>query len=468
MKTLSTLLFLLVLSIPVYGQETKKLTGDWEGHIEVQGQQLVIQTHFQSEGDSYSGTIDIPQQVAAGIPLREIQVTPEDSVFFEFQAAPGNIASFKGIFTDDSLITGTYYQSSRQFPFELKRIESEEKVETSNTPTPLTYNSEELVIQHDSIAIGGTLTWPKDESSDNLVIMLSGSGAQDRDERLPGVTSFKPFAELADSLTTHGIATFRYDDRGVGQSTGTFVDATLSMLASDVDAIIAEFTGGSKYTYENIILLGHSLGGIVGAKVAAQNEQVDKLILMASPGIPLNETLRFQIRKAFAPANLDSALVDKEISAREDLMHAIVEGKNLEPFQETYHEIFKTVQIAAGMDTTRAEGAANRQVQQLTATFETPQLKSLLFYDPAQELKQLDIPVLVLFGGKDSQVPVSLNKEPIEEALQAAGAPYQIEILDSANHLFQKAETGQVQEYATLDSHFVNGFISLLEEWIKE
>ncbi len=468
MKSLFSLILLIGIFTQPIAAQNNALSGKWEGQITVQGQQLKINTSFNQESGSYSGTIDIPQQMAMGLPLKNIEITQTDSVFFEFEAGPGSIASFKGMIKDDSRIEGTFHQRGMQFPFELERVQ-QNKPQPENEPERApAYNSEEMVIKNDSIAIGGTLTWPQNMQANQLVIMISGSGAQDRDESLPGVTSFRPFAELADSLTARGIATFRYDDRGVGQSTGNFANATLGMLASDVEAIINEFTNSSGQQFDEIVLLGHSQGGVVAGKVAAQNPAVDKLILMASTGVPLKELLRFQIEQAFAPANVDSALVEKEITARENLMQAIADGENLEQAQETYRQRFIDIQIAAGMNPDQAEAVANRQVMQLTATFETPQMQSLLFYDPTQDLQQLDIPVLVLFGGKDSQVPAGMNRPPIEQALNQADAPHRIEVLEDANHLFQRAETGQVQEYANLESQFINGFIPLLDEWISK
>lgn len=307
----------------------------------------------------------------------------------------------------------------------------------------LPYNHKDLIIKNDSVDIGGTLTWPKDEKADQMVIMISGSGAQDRDATMKPVSDFKPFAVLADSLTDAGIATFSYDDRGVDKSTGNFGNATLDILASDMNAIITDLTSRPNHNFKEILLLGHSQGGVVAGKVAAKNNSVDKLILMASTGVSLKEVVRFQVQQAFAPLNLDEA-------------------------QEKYRQQFKAVQLAAGADSTQVSAVAQRQAAQLRATFSAPQTQSLLFYNPANDLKELDIPVLVLFGGKDTQVTVEMNKEPIEKVLESGNAKHQTEIFTAANHLFQKANTGQVQEYGSLENKFIEGFTTTIADWIKK
>ncbi|WP_138432147.1 alpha/beta hydrolase [Fodinibius saliphilus] len=332
---------------------------------------------------------------------------------------------------------------------------------------PESFNQKELIIKDNSTKIGGTLTWPKNSSPNAIVIMISGSGAQDRDETMNPISNFKPFALLADSLTSGGLATFRYDDRGIGASTGSFSDATLDTLASDVETIIKYFHKKDTPSFSEIILLGHSQGGLVGEKVAVKNRSVNKLILMASAGIPLQKILRHQVQRAFSRAFIDSVLAAKEINAREQLMDATKNDTNIDEAQKRYRTQFAAIQRSVGIDSSRASQIAQKQARQLTKVYRSPQLQSLLYYDPVIDLKKLDIPVLILFGGKDTQVTVEMNKPPMKEAMESTGVPYQIEVFPNANHPFQKAKTGDLQEYGQLKHHFVDGFTSTIIEWIK-
>lgn len=464
-KITSLLIFLaLIIQSPdLLAQNSLK--GDWEGAIDIQGTKLTIITHFESTENGIEGTIDIPQQGGQDIPLQNISLSHQDSVQFEFMAGLG-MASFEGSIQGDK-ITGTFHQNNQTFPFELHR--QQQQTDKPKQPSPKTkpYHHKELTIKNDSVTIGGTLTWPKNTKSNHLVIMISGSGQQDRDETMTPVSNFKPFAVLADSLTKNKIATFRYDDRGVGESTGNFGTTTLDMLASDLEVIIEEITAIPDHNFKQITLLGHSQGGLVAGKLATENPAIDNIILMASTGVPLKEVLRFQVKQAFAGSGIDSVLIEQELAAREQLMQAIRNQQGIPKAKETYQKQFADIQLAAGADSTQAENLADRQTDQLLDAFSSPQMQSLLFYDPTDDLQKLNIPVLVLFGDKDTQVPVETNREPIKQALETAGVDYEIKVFKDANHLFQKANTGSMQEYGSLKKQFVDGFTSAISDWIK-
>lgn len=469
MKKLLAIAILLLSALTAYSQETT-LLGDWQGHINIQGQQLIIKTHFQQDNNTYSGTIDIPQQMGKNIPLQKISVS-QDSVSFEFMAGPG-LAQFRGKFKTDSTIAGSFHQRGMQFPFELKKGEKNNSSPKKSTSASKPYNHKDLIIKNDSIKIGGTLTWPKDKATDKLVIMMSGSGAQDRDETLRPLSDFKPFAVLADSLTTSGIATFRYDDRGIGESTGNFGNTTLQMLASDVEAIIKHLTKMPKHDFEEIILLGHSQGGIVGGRIAAKNKKVDKLILMASPSLTLDKVLQYQLKQNFMQNGFEKAKIEPALSAFQKALEAIHNGNNVKAAKRQYDkkfgEMFRSMPDQNKSQIANFDSTASAQGKSLLQAFSNPQMQSLLFYNPTGDLKKLDIPVLALFGGKDVQVLVGKNKPPIKNALETAGVPYRIEVFEQANHLFQKADTGLPQEYGTLKSEFLRGFTSTITKWINK
>src|SRR5699024_7457648 len=190
---------LLLFSAAVYAQN--KLEGHWKGSIEIQGRHLTIKADFQKDDGDYSGTLDIPAQGAVDLPLQKITLSGRDSVSFQFDAGP-NIGRFKGLFEGDTTINGTYYQAGSDFPFKLTYAN------LHNMQQYQPVHQKDLIIQNDSLAIVGSLNWPKIISADQLVIALSGSGAHNRDEVILG---FKIFGIIDDYLTRHRIAVFRLD-----------------------------------------------------------------------------------------------------------------------------------------------------------------------------------------------------------------------------------------------------------------
>ncbi len=458
-KLIALIAFLVAVSYGIQAQQT--ITGEWKGAILIQGQQLGVVFHIENTSGEISGTLDIPLQGAMGLPLTRVE-QKADSAFFTFFAGQGN-GEFKGAFDSDSLITGTYSQGPASFPFEI------EKQQSSGEPKVEPGLGEDLIIQGDEVEIGGTLVYPDGMDNAPLVILISGSSAQNRDSN---IFEFKIFAEIAEHLKTKGIASFRYDDRQVGKSTGTFMNTTLDMLAGDVVSILDYLTAMEDKSFGDIILLGYSQGGVVAGKVASENDEVDQLILMASTGVPLKDILRFQAKQGFGVGIHDERDVEKEIALREEMMSAIRDGEELDTVKEEYVKHYKSMlenlpdQQKAGIPD--IDAFAQKQVQQLVAYYSTPQTQSLLFYDPAEDLSDLEIPVLVLFGEKDTQVTESMNRTPITNALDEAGVKYEVKVLANANHLFQKANTGQVSEYPMLDKKFTDGFLTTISNWINQ
>ncbi|MDZ7718379.1 MAG: alpha/beta hydrolase [Balneolaceae bacterium] len=456
----SLLLFLyLVLSISLSAQPT--LSGTWEGEITVQGQDLGIIFNFEGETGNYSGLLDIPAQGANGLPLIYV-VVQADSVTTAFNTGTG-LGEFEGRFVSPNSIEGTYTQSGSDFPFRVVRQDSS-AIDVVDTGA-----GEELIITHEDVEIAGTLVLPENVNQPELVILLSGSGAQNRDSEIVG---FRPFADLAEYFKSQGIASFRFDDREVGLSTGNFSNASLSALATDVNAIIRFMQDSVNTQFEEVTLLGHSQGGVVAGEVARSNPAVDQLILMASPAVPLMRILRYQVRQAYEQIGLPDDAIQNEIDAREDLMRAVSSSDGVDTARELYKNAYSDVLNSLTDEQLQAvpedrEGFVEKQANQLVSIYGTSQMKSLLFHDPTENLSKLSIPVLVLFGGKDTQVSDELNEPPARQALNEAGVEFKIEIIDNANHLFQEAETGEVSEYSKLDKEFIEGFLPILSNWLK-
>lgn len=458
MKKLALLFLLFTISETVVAQPS--LSGTWEGSITIEGQELGVIFNIEGEAGNYSGTLDIPEQGASDLPLIYV-VMQGDSVSTAFNTGTG-MGEFEGQLASQNRIEGTYTQSGSSFPFRVER----QNPSTVDVVEPGT--GEEMIIRNEEVDIAGTLVVPEGVNQSPVVILLSGSGAQNRDSEIAG---FRPFADIAEHLKSQGIASFRFDDRQIGESTGNFSEASLSALASDANSVIQFLQDSTDTQFGEIILLGHSQGGIVAGEVAQSNPDVDQLVLMASPAVSMMRILRFQVRQSYEQIDLPDEAIENEIEAREDLMRAISSGEGVDTARDLYKNAYREVLNSLSEEQLQAipedrESFIERQVNQLVSYYSTPQMRSLLFYDPAEDLSELSIPVFALFGGKDTQVSADLNEEPVREALNEAGTEFEITVIENANHLFQEAETGDVSEYSTLDKEFINGFLTTLSEWI--
>ncbi len=325
----------------------------------------------------------------------------------------------------------------------------------------------DIIVSVSDESIGGSLLIPKNLKSNSLVVMSSGSGPQDRDETLFG---FKIFKLIAEHLADQGIASFRYDDRGVGESTGDFVNSTLADHTNDLEEILSFFEEHKDYQFDQFTLFGHSQGGIISAKVAAENESVNKLVLMASPAVPLIEVVLAQIRLKYSSSNLERDIIEAEVSSHNRLMRAINNIKNidieLDLFKENYRRILIHQQPSFVNDELELNEMVNNMVDELRIIYDLPSLTSFLFYDPTEDLEKLNIPVLALSGGNDAQVTIEQNKDRMESALLKANTKYDLKVFNHANHFFQEAETGLREEYENLEKEFVDGFLTSISSWL--
>ncbi len=325
----------------------------------------------------------------------------------------------------------------------------------------------DLVISRANIKIGGSLMIPTHKKTKALVIMSSGSGPQDRDETLDG---FKVFKELVQELASQGIASFRYDDRGIGESTGDFVNSTLQDHSNDLRSIISFFKEHKKYPFNEFILLGHSQGGIVTANVAVDNKDVKQLILMGAPAVPLIEVVLYQVRQEYEQKEIDKSYVEDLVSAHNRLMSAIKKNKNIDNalkiFRRSTIAILTKLEKDNDVEMSKITKVADDIAKEHRIIYDLPSLTSFLYHDPSSDYEKLKIPVLGLFGGKDLQVTIAQNKDRMENALLKSGTIYDFLTFNEANHYFQKAVTGQKEEYGTLVPKFVDNFSRAISAWI--
>ncbi len=295
------------------GGPVSPVVGRWEGQISIAGQALDIVVHFAEQDGVLSGTIDVPQQGAAS----PWTTSPYDPPQIEFTMLPDpQKAAFAGQIVDTDTITGTFSQAGYEGTFDLTRAE---EVATPDAP-PVPYTEEEVTFQNGEITLAGTLSIPEGDGPFPAVLLISGSGAQDRNENVFG---FEVFRTLADALTRNGVAVLRYDDRGVGGSSAGGPDDTSVDYADDVLAGVEMLSQRPEIDPAHIGLLGHSEGGIIAPMVANESDKVAFVILMAGPSVPGDQISAAQLRLIM---QADGATPDQlaQAEARQQKMLAAV------------------------------------------------------------------------------------------------------------------------------------------------
>ena len=328
---------ILVLAMAVFGAFGQEITGQWNGVLKVQGIQLRIVFNIAKTDKGYSSTMDSPDQGAKGIP---VTATTFENSRFRIDMANLRI-EYNGELKDKKIV-GIFKQNGMEFPMDLTRgIIEKEVVRRSQEPAkPYPYYSEEITFQNnkDKILLAGTLTLPKKEGSFPVVILITGSGPQNRDEELMG---HKPFLVLSDYLTRNGIAVLRYDDRGVAQSKGDFKTATTVDFASDAESAIAYLKTRREIDSKKIGLIGHSEGGIIAPMVASQSKEVNFIVLLAGTGIRGDKLLLLQqelIAKASGTAESKIKHL-KEINSK--AFEIVLKSKSTETLKEDLVKIPK-------------------------------------------------------------------------------------------------------------------------------
>ncbi len=301
MKKTTTLLIAILTTISIYAQD---IIGNWQGKLDVQGIDLRIVLHINKNDTTYKATMDSPDQGAKGIPVSNIIL---DGTNFSFEV-PTAFIKYNGTLKNDKTITGTFNQNEKSFSLDFNKQETGEIIETNRPQEPIPpypYRTEEIKFPNtkDSIILAGTLTLSQNGENFPAVVLISGSGPQNRDEEILG---HKPFLVIADYITRRGIAVLRYDDRGTAASTGDFNSSTSLDFATDVEYAIEYLKTRKEINKKKIGLIWHSEGAMIAPIVASKSKDINFIVLIAGLGMTGEEILLLQnelIGKAYTVNN---------------------------------------------------------------------------------------------------------------------------------------------------------------------
>ncbi len=464
MPSVLTIVGIVGTAGPVPAQSQDPLIGVWEGKLAVGGRDLRIVFHVTSlEDGSLGATMDSPDQGATGIPVGEVG-HDGTKVHFGVTVAHG---AFDGTLSDDhDSIAGTWSQGAASLPLTLRRVGAPPEPDRPQEPKPpFPYHSEEVRLSDPApgVTLAATLTLPNGAGPFPAVVLVTGSGPQDRDETVMG---HKPFLVLADYLTRHGIAVLRYDDRGVGQSTGDFATATTEDFTTDALAAVSYLRARPEIAPDEIGILGHSEGALVAPLAAVRSSQVAFIVLLAGPGVPGLQIIEEQgelIGRAMGTPDSILAL-NRRTQAR--LAEIVAQEPDSAKAAPRLRGVLEEARERLPADA-RAEAEAS--VETTVRQVNSPWFRFFLSYDPRPTLERVKVPVLALGGSKDLQVPARQNLDSIAAALRRGGnSDVTTTLLPDLNHLFQKADKGTPSEYAAIPETMDPTALAAVSTWISD
>jgi pimeloyl-ACP methyl ester carboxylesterase len=374
-------------------------------------------------------------------------------------AIPVAAAVFEATVETDSL-SGVWKQGGAEVPIVFTRqAEPFTLVRTQEPQPPFPFASVDVRFDNGPITLGGTLVIPEGAGPFPVAVLISGSGQQDRDESVMG---HKPFLVLADWLARQGIATLRYDDRGVGESGGNPIGATTADFAEDALAAVLFLAGDERFSA--IGLIGHSEGGLIAPMVAAQVD-VAFTVLLAGPGVPGAELLAKQTEDLMRAEGASGSAVDWRVGWGTEVIALAASDMDSADVAAQIRGIMETAatDVPPGLEQSVSDAA----IEETVTAFTDPWMRYFLAYKPQSALEALAVPVLALIGDLDLQVSAELNIPALEAALAGNSDATVIE-LDGLNHLFQSATTGAVSEYGQIEETFAPAAMELVSDWILE
>jgi len=456
----------LMAGVTLSGQRTlKDLEGEWLGKLKTPSVELQVIFRFTiTAADSIKAVLDSPDQGAFDIPCGEVTFQ-EDTVFIDIPVVQG---SYRGGFSSDSLISGTFTQMGRKNDLTIKKgVKPVVHNRPQEPKPPYPYREEEVTFINtvENFSLTGTLTLPQGEGPFPAVVLISGSGQQDRNET---VFMHKPFLVLADHLTRNGIAVLRYDDRGVGKSKGNAIKATSLSFADDAEAAVNYLMQRSEINVKKTGLAGHSEGGLIAPIVASRNRNIAFIVSLAGPGVTGYDVILRQTGDIMKASGSTQAEIDETLATNGQLFRMLMDEPDQRKFPKDAMEWYGKELDKKGLTQDERKQKMAEFTQGLISV-NNPWMRYFMATDPALFWSQVKCPVLALNGEKDLQVSQEVNLPAIKAALRSGGnRKVKTVMLPGLNHLFQHSETGSPDEYIKIEETFSPGAMELISSWIRK
>ncbi|WP_282055424.1 alpha/beta hydrolase family protein [Maribacter luteus] len=444
------LIISFMVSVSIFGQN---ISGDWRGEMDIQGNKLRLSFEIKEDSLGYTATMAVPQQNLSDLEMERVVFM--DSIL-TISMPPMNM-KYSGRLINGNQIDGQFEQNGIKLPLSLTKGGNGYRRPQEPIP-PYDYVSREVMFENqiDNIVLSGTLTIPKSSSAYPVIIIVGGSGPQNRDGQM---FAHKPYLVISDYLTKNRIGTFRYDERGVGNSEGDLASVGFDEQVNDLDAAIDFIKKNSGMNPSSVGVIGHSLGGILATDVAVKRTDIDFIVLMASPGVNGKQLLLSQ-----------KAVIEKKMGAPNESVQ-----KGQEIFGGVYDIIIRNERDTASKDSIYSylgkkmgKDLSKEQITSIADQLTSPEITGILRSRPSELLEKLNCPVLAINGSNDLQVDPKENLSAIEIALSRGGnKDFKVMELQGLNHLFQESNTGLPNEYSELEQTISPKALEIITEWIR-
>ena len=445
-------LIIVLLTFLTTQTAMSQIEGYWKGQIDLGTLKLEMAFDIKTIENGYSATLDVPAQGAFDVPVDE--TTFQDGHLQLTMSAMD--ANYLGT-PKDGVIEGEFTQRGMTFPLNLVKAEKKEQKKTrpQDPLPPFNYHIEEVsfVNEKEGNTLVGTLTIPQGEGPFPAMVLVSGSGQQDRDEEL---MNHRPFWVIADYCALHGIAVLRYDDRGIGGSKGEVENATTMDFSYDAEAAFDYLRNRKEINASKVGILGHSEGGVINFMVAARRPEVAFLVSLAGPSVNGIEVLKEQQKAILKASGMSEEAVQFNSNTNAQMFDIIEASNSREEADSLLRNLLK------------GWGYNEELTEQTVGQMASPWMYYFLKYDPAEAIVKTNCPAMLLNGSKDLQVIASQNLPAYEKIIAEHGKTnLTLRELPDLNHLFQHCDTGSPNEYFEIEETISPEVLEMIVGFVK-
>lgn len=443
---------------PASAEAAAPFAGYWLGTLSARARELRMLIHI-TNGTAPAATLTSIDQANEPRPM---QLTLDGRALT--LTAPGRAARITGTLRGDGAsLDAIFEQGGASFPIAFARVDGPPQLRRPQHPVPpFPYDAIDVTVEG-PVELAGTLTKPRGGGPFPAVLLISGSGPQDRDQSLFG---HKPFLVLADHLTRRGFAVLRVDDRGAGRSAGSRAASTMDDYAADALAGVRWLAARSEVDARRIGLIGHSEGGVVAALVASRSDAVAFMVLIAAPAMDGASLAMLQGERIARAAGASPEQISLQQTLNRRMFEVLAKEPDESKARAELRQILQDELAKLGVTSADTIAALEKQMEPQIRRGLSPWFRHFLAHDPLVALRAAKLPTLALYGSLDVQVPADTNAALMEEALQGSSPLSEVRTLPDLNHLFQTARTGAMDEYGKIEETFAPAALKAIVGWL--